>query len=105
MRGVPAPRLEPGRIVAMDNLSVRGSEWVGGLIEGKGCGLWPSPPRPPGFNAIEQAFPKVEGLVGKAKARALEALFEATRRSLWEVAAKDARGYFGHCGCKAPRAQ
>src|SRR5215208_5524636 len=40
MREVLAPRLRPGQIVLMDNLSVHRSGWVRDLIEEKGCQLW-----------------------------------------------------------------
>jgi hypothetical protein len=36
--------------------------------------------------------------VRKAKARTLQALFEATAEALGEVSKEDARGYFEHCG-------
>jgi hypothetical protein len=34
----------------------------------------------------------------RAKARVLEALFEATQEALGALSAEDARGYFEHCG-------
>jgi hypothetical protein len=37
-------------------------------------------------------------LLRKAKARTLEALFEATAEALSAISADDARGYFEHCG-------
>ena len=37
-------------------------------------------------------------LLRKAKARTLQALFEATARALCAVSADDAHGYFEHCG-------
>jgi hypothetical protein len=46
MREVLAPRLRPGRIVLMDNLSVHKAGWVRDLIEEKGCQLWLLPTRP-----------------------------------------------------------
>ncbi len=104
MREILAPRLEAGQIVVMDNLSVHTSGWVRQLIEEKGCELWLLPPYSPDFNPIEQAFSKVKNLVRKAKARTLEALFEATTWALGEVVASDAHGYFGHCGYKMPQA-
>ena len=39
----------------------------------------------------------------KAKARTLEALFEATAEALGAVSADDARGYFEHCGYVKPQ--
>ncbi len=104
MREILAPTLKAGQIVLMDNLSVHKGKWVRELIEQKGCQLWLLPPYSPDFNPIEEAFSKVKTLLRKAKARALEALFEATEEALLAVSAEDARGYFAHCGYAVPRA-
>lgn len=98
MREVLAPRLRPGQIVLMDNLSVHRSGWVRDLIEEKGCQLWLLPSYSPDMNPIEEAFSKVKNLIRKAKARTLEALFAATAEALGAVSEADARGYFEACG-------
>jgi transposase len=98
MRNVLAPQLKSSQIVLMDNLSVHKSRWVRELIEKKGCQLWLLPSYSPDFNPIEEAFSKVKNLLRKAKARTLQALFEATAEALGEVSKEDARGYFEHCG-------
>jgi transposase len=98
VREILAPSLKRGQIVLMDNLSVHKSGWVRDLIEGRGCQLWLLPSYSPDFNPIEEAFSKVKGLLSKAKARTLEALFAVTAEALGAVSADDARGYFEHCG-------
>jgi len=98
MRSILAPRLKRGQIVVMDNLSVHRSRWVRELIEGRGCQLWLLPSYSPDFNPIEEAFSKVKGLLRRAGARTLGALFEATGEAIRAVSREDARGYFGHCG-------
>jgi transposase len=98
LRDVLCPRLKAGQIVIMDNLSVHKSSFVRELIEERGCQLWLLPSYSPDFNPIEEAFSKVKGLLRKAKARTLEALFEATRQALGAVSSEDARGFFEHCG-------
>jgi transposase len=103
MREVLAPHLEAGQIVLMDNLSVHTSKWVRELIEEKGCQLWLLPSYSPDMNPIEEAFSKVKGILRKAKARTLEALFEATAQALSTLSADDARGYFEHCGYSTPQ--
>ena len=103
VREVLAPRLEAGQVVLMDNLSVHTSGWVRELIEERGCQLWLLPSYSPDFNPIEEAFSKVKGLLRKAKARTLDALFEATAGALSAVSASDARGYFEACGYKTPQ--
>jgi transposase len=98
VREILAPNLKAGQIVVMDNLSVHKGKWVRELIEDKGCKLWFLPPYSPDFNPIEEAFSKVKALLRRAQARVLEALFEATEEALLAISAKDARGYFEHCG-------
>jgi transposase len=103
MRDVLAPSLKSGQIVLMDNLSVHTSGWVRELIEERGCQLRLLPSYSPDLNPIEEAFSKVKHLLRKAKARTLDALFEATAAALRAVGAGDARGYFEHCGYGSPQ--
>jgi transposase len=105
MRDILAPKLKAGQIVIMDNLSVHRGAWARELIESRGCQLWLLPSYSPDFNPIEQAFSKVKNLLRKAKARTLEALFEATHHALEAVSGEDARGYFKHCGYPTSWAQ
>jgi len=93
-----APTLVPGQVVVMDNLSAHKGERVRELIEQRGCELVYLPPYSPDFNPIEQAFSKVKGLLRRAAARTREALIEAMGRALSAVSARDAQGFFGHCG-------
>ena len=98
VREILAPNLKAGQVVVMDNLSVHKGKWVRELIERRGCQLWFLPPYSPDFNPIEEAFSKVKALLRRAQARVLEALFAATEEALLAISAKDARGYFEHCG-------
>jgi transposase len=95
---VLAPTLKPGQIVVMDNLSAHKGERVRELIEQRGCELVYLPPYSPDFNPIEQAFSKVKDLMRRAEARIREALIEAMGVALCAVSARDAKGFFGHCG-------
>ena len=103
LRELLCPKLERGQIVVMDNLSVHKGAWVRELIEEKGAEVLLLPPYSPDFNPIEEAFSKVKGALRKAKARTLQALFEATHRALCGVTVEDARGFFGHCGYGTPQ--
>jgi transposase len=98
LEGVLAPTLEPGQVVVMDNLSAHKGERVKEIIEGRGCELVYLPPYSPDLNPIEQAFSKVKDLMRRAEARTREALIEAMGGALEAVTARDARGFFGHCG-------
>jgi transposase len=95
---VLGPSLKPGQVTVMDNLSAHKSERVRELIEKRGCELIYLPPYSPDFNPIEEAFAKLKALLRRFEARTREALVEAMGRSLDALTARDARGYFEHCG-------
>jgi len=95
------PSLRRGQVVVMDNLSAHKGERVRELVESAGCELLYLPPYSPDFNPIEEAFSKVKGLVRKAQARSRKALVEAMGKALDAVTARDARGFFEHCGYHA----
>jgi transposase len=95
---VLAPTLRPGRVVVVDNLSAHKGGRVKEIVEGRGCQLLYLPPYSPDFNPIEQAFSKIKGLLRRAEARTREALIEAMGLALCAVRARDARGFFEHCG-------
>ena len=95
---VLAPKLKPGQIVVMDNLSSHKGSRVRELIEERGCTLLYLPPYSPDLNPIEGAFAKLKALLRRAGARTREALIEAMGRALDEVTAGDARGFFEHRG-------
>jgi transposase len=95
---VLAPTLRPGQLMVMDNLSAHKGGRVKEIIEGRGCELLYLPPYSPDLNPIEQAFSKIKGLLRRAEARTREALIEAMGIALTAVTARDARGFFEHCG-------
>jgi transposase len=93
-----APTLRRGQVVVMDNLTAHKGERVRELIEERGCELLYLPPYSPDLNPIEEAFSKVKRILRKAESRTREALVEAIGAAISAVTAKDARGFFGHCG-------
>jgi transposase len=98
---VLCPSLKSGQVVVMDNLSAHKGERVKDLIEQQGCELLYLPPYSPDFSPIEEAFSKVKRLLRKAESRMREALVEAIGVAISAVTAKDARGFFEHCGYRA----
>ena len=56
----------------------------------------------PDLNPIEEAFSKVKHIIRKTAARTEEALIEAMGRALAAVHVEDVRGFFVHCGYRAP---
>jgi transposase len=82
----------------MDNLRVHKTDRVRELVEARACSLLFLPPYSPDLNPIEEAFSKVKGLLRRAGARTRKALVKAIAESLGAVTARDAQGFFAHCG-------
>ena len=99
---VLAPALRRGQVVVMDNLSAHKGERVRELIEQQGCKLLCLPSYSPDFNPIEEAFSKIKAFIRKAEARSHEALIEVMGATISAVTARDARGFFEHCGYAKP---
>ncbi len=95
---VLCPSLKDGQVVVMDNLSSHKGERVRELIEDRGCELVYLPAYSPDFNPIEEAFSKIKGILRKIGARTREALIEALGEAISAVSARDALGFFKHCG-------
>ena len=98
---VLVPTLEPGDIVVMDNLPAHKVAAVRDALGRAGAQVFYLPPYSPDMNPIEQAFSKVKGLLRRAESRTREALIGAMGRALDAVSARDARGFFGHCGYRS----
>ena len=98
---VLVPALRPGQIVVMDNLTAQKGEKVKELIERSSCELLYLPPYSPDFDPVEEAFSKIKALVRKVEARTREALVEAIGTAISAVSARDAHGFFEHCGYRA----
>lgn len=92
------PELRPGDIVVLDNLGAHRTKRVRELIEAAGARLWFTPPYSPEFNPIELAWSKLKAFLRTAKARSREALDNAIALAMELITAKDARGWFRHCG-------
>ena len=98
---VLSPMLRPGQIVVMDNLTAHKGERIKELIEERGCELIYLPPYSPDFNPIEEAFAKIKVVLREAEARSRQALIETIGRAISAISARDARGFFEHCGYRA----
>jgi len=99
---VLAPSLRSGQLVVMDNLSAHKSPRVRELVEELGAKLLYLLPYSPDLNPIEEAFAKIKSLMRKAEARTRETLLEVMGAAISAVSARDARGFFEHCGYGTP---
>src|SRR3954464_6374960 len=95
---VLAPALEPGDVVAMDNLAVHKVAGVQEAIRAAGASVLYLPSYSPDFNPIEQLFAKLKALLRKAAARTQTALWETIGRHLDDFTPEECRNYLAHCG-------
>ena len=100
--GVLAPRLRPGQVVVLDNLSAHKREEARTAIEAVGARLLFLPAYSPDFNPIELAFAKIKQHLRSAAQRTPEGLFAATTAAIDAVSTEDAHGFFAHCGFPLP---
>jgi len=88
------PKLRPGDVVVMDNLSSHKVNGVRERIEAAGAQLLYLPPYSPDLNPIEKAWAKLKQLLRAAKARTKEALDQAIAELLPLLTADDAKAWF-----------
>lgn len=91
---VLCPKLRPGDVVVMDNLSSHKVKGVRERIEAVEAQLLYLPPYSPDMNPIEKAWAKLKQLLRAIKARSKEALEEAIAYLLPLLTAEDARAWF-----------
>ena len=95
---VLCPRLQPGQIVVMDNLSAPKVPGVRELIEATGAKLLYLPPYSPDFNPMEQCWGKVKQKLRWRKARTVESLQQAISEAIATITPDNASAWFTHCG-------
>ena len=91
---VLCPKLEPGHVVVMDNLSSHKADRVCELIEKQGAKVLYLPPYSPDLNPIEKAWAKPKQLLRSTKARSKEALDQAITQLLPCITPQDAQAWF-----------
>src|SRR5690242_2872447 len=92
------PFLRPGQIVILDNLSIHLGPGVKEAIEARECQLLFLPAYSPDFSPIEGAFSKLKAILRRVGARTREVLQDAIIQTLPSITARDALGWFRHCG-------
>lgn len=91
---VLCPKLRPGDVVVMDNLSAHKVKGVRERIAAVGARLLYLPPYSPDLNPIEKAWAKLKQLLRSVKARTQEALDQAITELLPRLTAEDATAWF-----------
>lgn len=95
---VLCPKLQPGQIVVMDNLSAHKAPAVREKIEATGASLLYLPAYSPDLNPIENCWAKIKLVLRTLKARTAEALEPAISEAIAAITAQDAIGWLHHCG-------
>jgi transposase len=91
---VLCPKLYPGDVVVMDNLSSHKVQGVRETIEAAGAQLLYLPPYSPDLNPIEKAWAKLKQLLRAVKARTKDTLDQAIENFLPQITAEDAQAWF-----------
>jgi transposase len=91
---VLCPKLRPGNVVVMDNLSAHKVDGVRERIEAAGAELLYLPPYSPDLNPIEKAWSKLKLLLRSAQARTREALEQAISELLPQLSPGNAGAWF-----------
>jgi transposase len=97
-----APRLRPGQVVVLDNLSAHKAASIREALQERGCDLLFLPPYSPDCNPIEQAFSKLKALLRGLGARTQETLQEAVRLAVAAITPADAAAWYAHAGYPLP---
>lgn len=95
---VLAPRLRPGDLVIMDNLSSHKGVRTPALVRAAGAAVVYLPPYSPDLNPIENAFSKVKQALRSLGHRSIESLWRVMQSVLDRVTPNDANGFFQNCG-------
>ena len=98
VQAVLVPRLRPGDLVVMDNLSPHKSDPTLALITQAGAQVLFLPAYSPDLNPIEMMWSKVKNLLRGAEARTQAQLIVAIGQALAKVTPRDALNWFVHCG-------
>jgi len=92
---VLCPKLRPGHVVVMDNLSTHKVSGVRERIEACGASLLYLPPYSPDLNPIEKAWAKLKQGLRAIAPRSVHTLDQAITQLLPSITAQDAKAWFG----------
>jgi transposase len=91
---VLCPKLRPGHVVVMDNLSAHKVDGVRQRIEACGASLLYLPPYSPDLNPIEKAWAKLKQALRDIAARSTEVLHQAVAELLPSITPNHAKAWF-----------
>ena len=95
-------RTKPDAVLVMDNLPAHKASRVRALLDASGFVYRYLPAYSPDLNPIGPAWAKVKAESRRVAARTADALHEACGPALAAITARDAAGFFRHCGYARP---
>jgi transposase len=98
IKKILAPRLNPGDILIMDNLSSHKSALALECVQSRCAEVKFLPAYSPDLNPIEKMWSKIKQILRGLKPRTSEELFCSTGTALGMVTATDAQGWFEYAG-------
>jgi transposase len=98
VKDILCPKLRPGDVVIMDNLSAHKNAQTLALIAAAGAQAAFLPAYSPDLNPIEMMWSKVKASLRRTEARCADTLLAAIGAALAAVTAKDALHWFAACG-------
>jgi transposase len=98
---VLVPKLSPGNVVIMDNLSSHKALAVRAAIAAAGARLLFLSPYSPDFNPIEMAFSKLKAHLRKAAEQTIHGLWDAIGRIVDLYSPEECSNYFAAANCDA----
>lgn len=93
-----APRLHPGDLVVLDNLSSHKTVAATRAVEAAGARFVYLPPYSPDLNPIENIFSKLKQLFRALRPRTFGAIVKAAAKVLPKITIDDIESVFKHCG-------
>jgi transposase len=90
--------LHSEHVVLLDNLQIHKDRLAEQMIQKTGARLLFLPPYCPELNPIELCWSKFKGLIRSRKPRSFDELVAAVCWATPQITAKDARGWYRHCG-------
>jgi len=100
---VLGPRLRPGDVVVLDNLTAHRASRIEEVAQSRGAQVLWLAPYSPDFSPIEQCWSKIKAYLRGAKARTEDELNKALTQAIGLVTKADIRGWFKHCGYSLAR--
>ena len=89
-----APRLRPGDVVILDNLSTHKVRGVRETLQAAGARLFYLPPYSPDFNRIEPMWSKIKQVLRSHAPRTEDELLRAAKTAFNSISTGDCRGFF-----------